>query len=345
MISKTPLVVISALGLAQAAWAQPLAPKSMQANPTLEMTFVSEQTIEGKAAPQPTPEHPIYYVTDSAGFRQVGDAIPEKTLTEADMAALMAKALAARNFRPADAAHPPTLLIVYTWGSHNRVEHVDWTQIGGASAASGTSPASQTAILKNLLERATLVGGEKFAVDLYHALQQEDDLHRAQAKHPVASVPAGSIGGQVGAGGGGKQPKLSLTPGDNGTVLSDNAVHGMSPVEQFRNIDTTHAALMTQAAGDIYFVVASAYDYQFALKKQSLLLWRTRMTVDATGGVSQEGSLPTLVLAAGPYLGSDMAEATFLRKESLGRVIVGSPQVIGAGPLAAPPAPPAGPQK
>jgi hypothetical protein len=336
MISQGWLA-LSLLGLAPAALASTLdlAPRSAQGNPTLEMTVVSESTLEGKQVAPPTPQHPVYYVTDSAGFRQIGDAIPEQSLTETDMAVLMTKALAARNYQPADAAHPPTLLIVYTWGSHNRIEHVDWTQIGGATATSGTSPANQTAILKNLLERATLVGGEKFAVQLYHALQQLDDLTRAQPKHPVSSMPAGSIGGGWG-GGGGRQPRMNFSPGDTGAPLSSNALAGMNPLEQFRNLDATHAALIAQAADDIYFVVASAYDYGFALKHQSLLLWRTRMTVDATGGISQESSLPSLVLSAGPYFGQDMEEAAYLRRPSLGRVLVGNPEVIGTGALAAP---------
>ncbi|HEX3728787.1 MAG TPA: hypothetical protein VHV47_03215, partial [Opitutaceae bacterium] len=250
MISRTRLAVLL-LGLAPAAFGAgiDLAPKSMEANPNLEMTVITEMTPEGKQVPPPTPEHPVYYVTDPAGFRQVGDAIPEKTLTAADMAELMGKALALRNYQPAQApAHPPSILIVYTWGSHNRIDRVDWSGIG-----TGDSPVDKTAILKNLLERATLVGGDQFAVQLYHALQQLDDLNRAQLKH--ATVPTGSIASSMGVSGGGGQPRMNYSAGDNGSVLSSNALSGMSPVERFRNIDSTHAALMAQAADDIYFVV------------------------------------------------------------------------------------------
>jgi len=344
MISKIwPAVPLLTLVSAAFGSGIELAPKSLQANPNLEMTVITEMTLEGKDVPPPTPEHPVYYVTDSAGFRQVGDAIPEKSLTEGDMAALMAKALAVRNYQPAQApAHPPSLLIVYTWGSHNRIDHLDWSGIG-----TGASPADKTAILKNLLERATLVGGDQFAVQLYHALQQLDDLNRAQLKHPASTMPTASVAGSMGGGGGGGrgQPRMNFSAGDNGAPLSSNALSGMSPVEQFRNSDSTHAALMAQAADDIYFVVASAYDYQFALQHKSLLLWRTRMTVDATGGVTQESSLPSLVLTAGPYFGRDMAKADYLRKPSLGRVILGTPEVIGTSPLAAPAPSPAAPAK
>jgi hypothetical protein len=87
--------------------------------------------------------------------------------------------------------------------------------------------------------------------------------------------------------------------------------------------------LLEQTANDIYYVVASAYDYRSASTNKRVLLWRTRMTV-AAEGVSQVQTLPALVLAASPYFGKDMAEPELLTKRPVpeGSVEIGTPVVV-----------------
>ena len=87
--------------------------------------------------------------------------------------------------------------------------------------------------------------------------------------------------------------------------------------------------LIYQAANDIYFVIASAYDYAALARGERKLLWRTKMTVN-TEGVSMTESLPRLIEIAAPFFGREMVEPEtiskrFSRKE---HVEIGIPTVV-----------------
>ena len=87
--------------------------------------------------------------------------------------------------------------------------------------------------------------------------------------------------------------------------------------------------LIYQAANDIYFVIASAYDYAALARGERKLLWRTKMTVN-TEGVSMTESLPRLIATAAPFLGRETGEPEtiskrFSRKE---HVEIGTPTVV-----------------
>ena len=110
------------------------------------------------------------------------------------------------------------------------------------------------------------------------------------------------------------------------------------PVHLFRMKNPKNDFLLDQSADDVYYVVASAYDYRALAQNQRHLLWRTRMTV-ASKGVSQIDTLPTLIASAAPYFGRDMAEAETLIKRTVrsGNVEIGTPVVVGAAPDATDP--------
>lgn len=127
---------------------------------------------------------------------------------------------------------------------------------------------------RNLLSRAALVGGTAFAAKLKVALEAQD-LENAR-------------------------------PGEHIEILS--------PMRLFLERDSRTRQLFAQAMGDCYFLVASAYDYQAAARKEGRrLFWRSKMTVDASG-VAMADTLPTLVLNSGIYLGRDMPEAATLMR-------------------------------
>ena len=111
-----------------------------------------------------------------------------------------------------------------------------------------------------------------------------------------------------------------------------------NPVYQFKLRNSKNEFLVDQTASDVYYVVASAYDYRSIAAQQRVLLWRTRMTV-AAQGVSQVQSLPTLVLSAAAYFGKDMTEAEILSKRPVpeGTVEIGTPTVVESN-VPAPPA-------
>jgi hypothetical protein len=285
-------------------WVFSLLPKSFQKNPNVDLTVITEMTELGKQQPPVTPAHPVYYQAQSSGFHQRGHAPGnEKTLAEADVERLLAHALAANGFRPAaPPAHPATLIIFYTWGSHNLLLEGD-----------DENPSlSGEMVARNLLDRAALVGGEKFAAKLLELFVQADDmatLNRVPPPDPSGAAPP-------------------IQP-----ILGPEQIEFLNPVNMFKRASVKNEFLVDQAANDVYYVVASAYDYASIAAKAKRLFWRTRMTV-AAQGVSQEQTLPTLIRSAAPYFGKEMTEPEILTKRAMpeGNVEIGEPVVVGHAP-------------
>lgn len=264
-------------------WVFELLPKAFQQNPRLEITVMTEMTDAGKKRSPATPSHPDYFESFSGGYHVMGDDNGDKhTLNEAQIKDVLLKSLASGGYLPAQPPqHPPTLLIVYTWGAHNQVREVD----------DDNPTLSGNAIARNMLDRASLVGGPQFAEELRRAFLDKNDAMAA------------------------------------GGVISPL----LDPIELFKKRKFNNEFLLDQTAGDVYYVVASAYDYRSAATSHRVLLWRTRMTV-AAAGVAQDQTLPTLVLSAGPYFGKEMKDVEIISKHAVpnGKVEVGTPTVVDA---------------
>lgn len=69
----------------------------------------------------PSPSSPVYYFAANAGYHDFGGIIAGDRLpATGDMIKFLARALAKAGFLPADAKHPPTECIVFTWGTFYR---------------------------------------------------------------------------------------------------------------------------------------------------------------------------------------------------------------------------------
>lgn len=275
-------------------WVFSILPKSFQKNPLLELTVITEMTPAGRQLPGVTPQAPAYVELFTSGPRHLGHAHGNEAKVKAeDIQRLLTRALATTGYLPAQPpAQPPSVLILYTWGAHFMLTEGDEEN----PVLSGNQ------IARNLLDRAALVGGEKFAARLLELFEQADALSLAAS----ARTPPGG------------QP-----------VMTAEMMDFANPVNLFKRASVKNEFLVDQAASDVYYVVASAYDYRSFQEKRRLLLWRTRMTV-AAAGVSAEQSLPTLVQTAAPYFGKDMAESEILSRRVVreGKVEVGTPTVV-----------------
>lgn len=284
-------------------WVFSLLPKSLQKNPQLELTVITEMTDAGRKLPPVTPQQPAYFEPFSGGPKHLGDTTSQKyMLKQAEIERVLFKALASSGYLPAKAPeHPPGLVIIYTWGSHNLLNEAD--------AENPSNSAEMVA--RNLLDRAAMVGGEKFAKELLRLFEQADALSIA-ARAPVAP--------------------------DGNAVITPEMVAFMNPVEMFKRQAAKNEMLVDQAAADIYYVVATAYDYKAMAQNRRLVLWRTRMTV-SSAGVSAEQAMPTMVLNAGPYFGKEMKEAEVTTKRSLrdANVEIGTATVVESDAKAPPP--------
>ena len=278
-------------------WMFSLLPKSFQKNPNVEMTVITEMTDDGKKLPESSPQSPAYFVAQSAGFHSLGEPSDAKPPLPAELEDALKKALAANGYLPADPpAHPPSLLVIYSWGAHYALHPEDDPSI------------SQAMVERNILDRAGLVGGTQLADKLKKFFQLKDDVDVTNHFTPSAAG--------------------SLDPGPQ-SILDPDLQEFIDPIEMFARESPKNAFVISQAFDDVFFVVASAYDYAAAGQHERRLLWRTRMTVDAKG-IAMNDTLPTLIDTAAPYFGRDMPETETLVKRALkdGRVDVGTPRVV-----------------
>lgn len=139
-------------------WVFSLLPRSFQTNPRVDFSVITEMTEEGKKIPPPTEEKPLYYFAQSAGFHGEGQGVQDYPPLElGKLEAQLSASLKINHYLPATDGHPPTIVLFYIWGVHNRLDP-EMRDIGNA----------------NLLSRAQLVGGTKFAHELYQALVEWD---------------------------------------------------------------------------------------------------------------------------------------------------------------------------
>jgi hypothetical protein len=108
---------------------------------------------------------------------------------------------------------------------------------------------------------------------------------------------------------------------------------GPPPVVLWEMRKPDNERLLYQALGDVYYVVASAFDYQSVAKNRPVLLWRTHMTVSSQG-VWMKTALPAVVGLAGKYFGREMTEPVIIRKSATpdGKVEIGTPTVVDPPP-------------
>ncbi|HKB89369.1 MAG TPA: hypothetical protein VKC60_02505 [Opitutaceae bacterium] len=219
---------------------QDLLPRSLQANPRINVNIVTEMTDEGKKLPVVSVDHPVYYIGHDGGYLEEGDIVAGERPPNAKMLSkTLQNALIQAGYRGADREHPPTIFILYRWGSFNAyhdslnpnetIDDFQW---------------------KNLLARVALVGGIKFAVDFAQAMK-------------------------------------------------------MGRLESFRMRDEVSGSLLDESFGDLYFLIAAAYDIEAMKKRERKLLWKTKISTGSQG-LAMDETLPLLVSRSAQYFGREM---------------------------------------
>jgi hypothetical protein len=278
-------------------WVFSLLPRAFQKNPRVDFNVITEMTEAGRRAPQPSPESPIYFnlfAGDALDLGATSDGGGKRPNPEYLDAALR-NGLAQHGLLPAELPdRPATVLLVCHWGHYSEYALDELV----------SDTASAIAERRELLDRARLVGGEKFAAEFAAVLDEADVM--SVASNPRHPAP-------------GDQPIM----GDMPTMVSV-----WNPIERFMERDRKTRHLVEESLRSVYFVVVSAYDQQMALEKKRLLLWRTKMTVSASG-VSMRETLVPLVNNASAFLGKDMPETAVIGKriDREGRVEFGPLEV------------------
>lgn len=126
-----------------------LLPKAFSRNPALEMTVNTQLTPFGRALPEASAEHPVYYIAHDSGYRQMGEVLGEHPPKAEALQQDVIAALAQRGYQAAGPGHPPSLVLFFVWGSHNSMDR----------ETAAMFPELQA---RQQLERAVLVGGDKY---------------------------------------------------------------------------------------------------------------------------------------------------------------------------------------
>ena len=86
----------------------------------VQVIAVTDTTPAGLLRRPASPANPIYYQAVSAGYRDFGGIIAgEKIPPKEEVMKTIAKVLAKQGFLPGTTEHPPTLILIWTWGTMN----------------------------------------------------------------------------------------------------------------------------------------------------------------------------------------------------------------------------------
>lgn len=161
-------------------WTFSFLPVGLQRNPEIDYTIITEMTDDGRKLPAPSFDKPVYYISHSVGQRDVGDSYGgTKTIQYNYLEKQLGNALASNGYRLADETHPATQLLFIAWGMHNKIDNTDddsadSADSGDGEVSTGAGVASfDNSMVQNLLSRAKIVGGQKFAGEFARALSEQ----------------------------------------------------------------------------------------------------------------------------------------------------------------------------
>ncbi|MEO6567205.1 MAG: hypothetical protein ABIO94_00465 [Opitutaceae bacterium] len=287
-----------------------LLPTAWQKRPNVRFNVYTEMTPEGRQRSAPTTDHPHFYFSPPGTYKEMGWQLNggEKPPPWQDLQATMQKALRANNYVPiADDRQRPDILIVFAFGSFSTDIALLAVNPPGHPDALGPvipPPVSAEELLPWLLKRPP--DGPLFDLNAI-----KDVIERARF-----------------IGGGRVAEDLRRALHFESTYSGPEEI---SPVRIMLNGSGGDAMrhVLELAFHTCYFVTATAYDFAGVEKKQNILLWQTRMTVEAQG-VEMSEILRPLIVNTGSFLGRETPEAVIVSKriDREGRVEIGTPTVV-----------------
>jgi len=334
-------------------WSFSLLPIGLQKNPKVDYAIFTEMTDAGRKLPEPSFDNPVYYLAHATGQHDTGDATGgAKTIPYAKIEQLLNTSLATNGYRPADAQHPPTQVLMLAWGMHNKIEILaDDSAVGSqdiSDALDGLDPteASEDQIeqaieksdiprtvasaissddirkaLENVIARAKIVGGEKFAVEVAKALA-------------TSGFSSGKLAGDV-------IPTIvdALSQGNEDINLAEIVTQAFSAeLEQafdahnFRAFSTDTNVVETlcyAVQNDCYYLLVTSFDAEALARKQRKILWITRITT-VSQGLNFEQTLPIMINNASYYFGRETEVPAIVLKRAYknASVDIGEAQVV-----------------
>ena len=288
-------------------WVFSILPVGIQKNPQVDYAIVTEMTNEGRKLPEPSFDNPVYYKPWPMGERDVGDAYGgTKPIPYEFLKTQLSNSLASNGYRLCDDEHPPTQVLFFTWGMHNKIDTSlgneddsgdtpadDGTGTGdnatgdsgdaadngaGASAGAGNSLAAvaDSSVYANLLSRAKIVGGKKFAREYAQALM------------------------------------------DGSQAMSD-----------FARRDDLTETLVYEIQNECYYLLVTAVDAEALKRKERKPLWTTTIST-ISQGIAFQSTLPMMISNVAYFFGRETNGAEIVRKRAVrqGNVTIGDATVV-----------------
>jgi hypothetical protein len=92
----------------------------------VQVITVTDATPRGALLRAASPANPVYYAAINAGYREFGGIIAGEKIPPAEtVVKTIAKVLAKQGYLPSTTDHPPTLLLIWTWGTLNTDRFID----------------------------------------------------------------------------------------------------------------------------------------------------------------------------------------------------------------------------
>jgi len=276
-------------------------------------------TAEGKKRTPPTAEAPAYYVinVDPAEARGFVSADISKNLPKPEqIERIVAQALKPNHYFPAEKGKPaPTLVMLVHWGSYSS------PAFNGEEAANGADQDQPGKTAKELLpyvlgseikrkaiiERAALIGGKQFSIELNDVLNQEVHMRSAGDSSDTARAAGGATEGSS---------FMSL-------------LEASSPLALFMSRDLKTERMVEEVFSDSYYVVVSALDLKSVAERKPILLWRTKLSLNSIG-VSLAETVAPLINSGTDYFGKETDKAVLVTKriQRGGHVDIGEAKML-----------------
>jgi len=341
-------------------WRFTLLPVGLQINPKVDYTVFTEMTDAGRKLPEPSFANPVYYLAHTTGQTDTGDTYSGiKEIPYQKLQQILNTSLASNGYRPADAAHPPTQVLFFSWGRHNKIELAVNAELMSENdilkaLTEPPDPGARRVLekvvaredirntLENIIARAKIIGGKKFAIEVTHALVARSITPARLIDDAIHVLKSGDIDAfDPDAPEQARADDLEQTRADDLIqALTDAVTESFaSEVDQsfanhhFDNFSTDTDLTNTlcyAVENDCYYLLVMSMDAEALSRyKQREVLWITRITT-VSQGLNFEQTLPIMINNASYYFGRETAVPEIILKRAYknASVEIGEAQVV-----------------
>jgi hypothetical protein len=215
-------------------------------NPLLSMTVYTEMTPYGRTLPPASLSAPVYFQALDRGRMAMGETVGDHLYPAPDvLRETLTTALAVNGYLPVTEGHEPSLILIYYWGSHNRMDFDEISMFGERHH-------------RQMLERAMLVGGSAFrqriargylfGTTIADRTPKREFLYTQAEQDMYFMVVSAYDRAELAAGRRRLAWRTTMTVGSNGVSMQDAIPPLVVTAGEFFGRDTTDPVAITRRA-------------------------------------------------------------------------------------------------